>query len=183
MSITMDSRRLSPITCGTESGFSLIELMAAITLFSIIVVGFVFARNNALDQARRASDARIYRYLASYQMGILRLGFDQHGNEIEVGEDGGDFTDLGDQYADYRWTSLIEEVVAAGRTADDDDIPSLFAEDDEEFVEADEAEEGDPVTVYRVTLTIIPPDGDGESGLEIVTFKPVPPEAATEGAK
>jgi hypothetical protein len=148
------------------------------TLFSVIVVGFVYARNNAITQAGEANDIRILRYLAGYQMGYLRLGYDPDRDEYEVGDDGGDFSKLGERYAGYRWESTIEEMIVAGRADDDEEGEYLFEDEEEE--EEDEEEQGDPVKLYRITLRVYHEDdiaeGDTEPGLRIVTFKPVPPE-------
>ena len=60
---------------GAQAGFSLLELLAAMALFAIIVVGFVQARNRAMEQAGDAKRERILRFLAGYQMGYVRLGW------------------------------------------------------------------------------------------------------------
>jgi prepilin-type N-terminal cleavage/methylation domain-containing protein len=166
-----------PARPAPAGGFTLLELLAAITLFSLIVVGFVSARNNAIDQAGRANDARILRYLAGHQMGRLRLGVNEKGDPYEVGEDGGDFADLGDAFAQYTWHVLIEEVIAAGRDADDE-IPSLFEEDEADLTDEEKAKEGEPIKVLRVTLTVTPPEATEEEALTLVTFRPPPQEKA-----
>jgi hypothetical protein len=161
-----------------ERGLSLLELLAAIALFSVTILMFVSMRNDAVIQASDANDLRILRYLAEYQIGELRLGYDAEKNEFETGEIGGTFEHLGAQYAGYRWTALIEEVVAAG-TSTDDEIPNLFpADEDDEYGETAE-EESKPVTVVRITLHVKPEDAsEEEEGVEIVTFKPASPEDA-----
>jgi len=165
-----------------ERGFSLIELLVAITLISLIVVGGIYSQKNSIRQVGEARDTRVLRYLASYQIGLLRFGYDPSGKEYEIGDDGGDFSDLGDRYADYTWSSVIEEVVAAGPVDENGDVPSLFGDEDDEdeYDSGDEEEKGEAVHVYRITLTIIPPNGSEEDGMKIVTFKPVPPEAEGE---
>lgn len=169
-----------------EEGFSLLELLAAMTLFSMIVVGFVFARNHAIAQAGEANDLRILRHLAGYQMGYLRLGYDHQRNEFEIGDDGGDFSHLGEKYESYLWTVNIEEMIVAGRAGDDDDGEYLF-EDSEDVEEEVDAEEGDPVTVLRITLRVYHGDDYAEEGVEpglqIVTFKPMPPEESETPAE
>jgi prepilin-type N-terminal cleavage/methylation domain-containing protein len=162
-----------------ESGFSLLELMAAITIFSLIVVGFVQARNRSIDQAGQANDTRLLRYLASHQMGHLLLGFDPGGNEYEVGEHGGSFGELDERYASFVWSASIEEFVVAGQS-EDDDIPSLFSDEDDEFVEEEEEEEpGEPVLIHRITLEVR--HEDAQEGIKLTTFKTPPAKGDEEG--
>jgi prepilin-type N-terminal cleavage/methylation domain-containing protein len=171
---------MRPLPNDGERGLSLIELLAAIALFSIVVVSFVHLRNNAIVQASDANDLRILRYLAEYQIGELRLGYDAEKNKIETGDVGGNFENLGPDYEAYEWSAQIEELVAAG-TSDDDEIPDLFQSDDEEDFEEADSEPGKPVTVIRITLVVRPVDAAEEDGVTIVTFKPAPPEEQEGG--
>jgi prepilin-type N-terminal cleavage/methylation domain-containing protein len=163
-----------------QAGFTLLELLAAITLFALIVVGFSFATKRAFDQAGRANDARILRYLAGYQMGYLRLGVNPSGDEYDLGEDGGDFGELDAAYANYTWSVNIEEVVVAGQDLDDE-VPNLFEDEEDPLDEDEEEEEGEPIKLLRITLIVTPPEGTEEESLTLVTFKPLPREAEGEG--
>ena len=166
------------VTRPSEAAFSLLELLAAITIFGIIVVGFVYVRYDAVEQAEGANRDRILRFLAGHQIGYLRLGFDANRNEFEIGEQGGDFEKLGEEYDAYRWSANIEEVVVAGKSEDDDVLPLFESED--EFEDEEEESDTKPVILLRISLRVYREDDGEEGGLSIVTFAPSAEEPAGE---
>jgi prepilin-type N-terminal cleavage/methylation domain-containing protein len=168
-----------------RAGFSLIELLAAITLFGVLVVGFVSIRWHAVTQARDANRDRILRFLAGHQIGYLRLGVDESRNEFDTDAPSGDFSLLADElgeeaYASFVWSAEVVEVVVAG-TSEDDDVVPLF--EDEDLDDEDEEEsDAKPVILRRITLKVRHRDDEDENaGLTVVTFAPRIEEEAAEG--
>ena len=143
-----------------ERGFSLIEIMAAVTIFSVIVLSFVKLRENSYEMAFEANRTRIMRYLAAHQLGRLELGIQEDGTPYDFTSgdwaESGDFSEIGEEYETYFWTATVREVYVVGvdseSTERDDDAEVLFEND----TVGEPAGEGapEPVKLYRIRLAV-----------------------------
>jgi type II secretory pathway pseudopilin PulG len=159
------------------TGFTLLELVASITLFSFIVISVLADREKSI---RMSGDARIVqtvRYLAAAKLDEVRHDPEQFGDS-----DSGDFEEFQSDWQDfsaYSWEMRIEEKVAAGNS-DDSEADYLFAEDEDAPPPATPAGEPlKPKLVRQLTFTVrYEPEGNfrPDLSLSIVTYLPPGPE-------
>ncbi len=142
-----------------ESGFSLLEIMAAVTIFSVIVIAFVHLREDASELAWEANRTRIMKYLAGRQMGRLQLGIQEDGTPFDFtsGEwtESGDFSEVDEKYSEYYWSATVNEVYAVGidsESTDVDDAEILFKDDSVGQPAGEGAPE--PIKLYRIRLAV-----------------------------
>jgi len=166
---------------GAQEGFTLLELVIAITLFAFIIVQVLADREKSIAMSGEARIIQTVRYLAASKIDEVRYDPERYGES-----DSGDFTDLDPDeptYADYSWDLEIKKVVAVG-TSEDSDTNYMF-EDDEDVEPATDSE-GNPLEpryVRKVTLTVnYAPGGEvrPELSIRIVTYIPPGPEDEEE---
>ena len=176
-------RRAGLPPCGNHrrAGFTLLELVAAMALFSFIVVMVLADREKSIEMSGDARIMQTVRNLAAAKIDQIR----HDPAQFDEG-DQGDFEDYGSDWQDfsaYTWELEIEEVIAAG-SSDEAEADYLFSEDDDEDAPVDKDGEAlDPRYVRKLTFTVrFEPEGDyrPELSLKIVTFLP-PEEKAEEG--
>ena len=166
-----------------ERGLTLLEVVVALLLFSIMSVMMLGGHGRAADASLKAEIARDMAELLSLRLNLVAL---QH-DEYEDGDEGGfpqsrastrlvDEEEIfGDLYEGYRWSVEIQETIASGAggavsVGGGDPRNLLFDEegtgaaDDEEEAEV-EVEEVDRMLFIRVT--VYPPNYDeSEADLE-----------------
>jgi general secretion pathway protein I len=169
-----------PRASGT-GGFTLLELVLALTIFALIVVNVLADREKSIRIAGEAEVMQTVRYLAQSKIDEIRHDPSQYGDS-----DSGDFTDDDLQtdwqrYDFYTWSVEIERMVAVGTAADDQDATYLF--DDDKDATPPQSADGKaipPRYVRRVKLTVnYAPAGEPLPSLSIliVTFIPDDAEA------
>jgi len=162
---------------GREGGFTLLELVVAITLFAFIIVQVLADREDSIAMSGEAKVIQTVRYLALSKIDEVRYDPERFGEG-----DSGDFTDLDPDersYEDYTWDLEIKKVVAVG--ASEDSGESYLFEDDEDTDPVTDSE-GNPVEpryVRKMILTVsYAPRGEVQADLSIriVTYLPPGPE-------
>ncbi|MCU0727784.1 MAG: prepilin-type N-terminal cleavage/methylation domain-containing protein [Planctomycetes bacterium] len=161
------------------AGFTLLELVAAISLFALIIV-YVLADRE--DSIRMSADARLIQtvqYLAAAKIDEIRHDPDAYGES-----EGGDFEDLENdwqKFTDFSWELETERVVVIGKS-DDRDATHLFPEDeDEEVPEAGEGRKVSTRFLRRITFTVrYTPEGEVRDDLGLVIRTFLPPAAEDE---
>lgn len=168
-----------------QRGFTLLELIAAVALFTLVVTLVLDSTTTSAEKAISAAQARTLRYLAEYKLSEL-LVFERQTTDFYDGS--GDFKDLGEEFEDYEWEYTGRDVVVFG-TKTDDQADYYFEEDASAAEEDEENEaagqqpqqnEGSEEKLYELTLTVKAPaeEGEGDS-LKVVTLLPIP---ATQAA-
>lgn len=164
----------APRAAAGESGFSLLELVVALSIFAIIVVNVLADREKSIHIAADANVIQTVRYLAQSKMDEIRHTIDDLSEN-----DGGDFSDLNTDWQDfsaYTWELEVARLVAIGAGESSDEY--LFTEDEEESNFApsgDDEEELAARYVRRLTLTVrFEPNDEPRPDLSIriVTFVP-----------
>lgn len=156
-------------------GFTLLELMAAIALFSLTVTLTLESITNSADQALRAANARTLNYLAEYKIG--ELAYMEKETFAATEGDGGFDEELGDEYEgwEYSWKT---RVLAVFGTVDQGSkiVDGYYWDEDRK--EAEETSNdgtrettgpsttpgGPAFTVLEVTLTVRAPAEDEDDG-------------------
>jgi prepilin-type N-terminal cleavage/methylation domain-containing protein len=157
-----------------ESGFTLIELVAAIALFAFIVIEVLADRE---DSIRISADARVIqtvRYLAAAKMDEIAVFPDK----FEESQSGA-FDDLDEEaphqdFTSYTWDLEIERVLAIG--SGDGDAEKLFEADDSASYPTDgEGNDLQSRYVRRIVLTVrFEPNGEfqPELSMKLQTYLP-----------
>jgi len=152
-------------------GFSLLELMAAVTIFLIIAAASMTITDSAADRALEARQARELRFLAEYRLEEIKV-FEQEYDDILEGS----FEDVDEIYKDYEWELDIRDVVVFGQSTSEDaqyyfDEPDKN-EDDEASTTSNQPT-GQPEELRELTLRVTAPseEGNGDS-IEIVLLLP-----------
>jgi len=160
-----------------NAGFTLLELVVAITLFAFIIVHVLADREDSIKMSGEAKVIQTVRFLALAKIDEVRYDPERFGEG-----DSGDFTEFDPDepvYENYTWEVEIKKVVAVG--ASEDSGESYLFEDDEDSDPLTDSE-GDPVAaryVRKMTLTVnYAPKGDIQPDLSvrIVTYLPPGPE-------
>ncbi len=166
-------------------GFTLLELIAAITIFGFMSVMALVSMQNSTDQALDSVRARELRLLAERKMGEIQV-FEAEFDEIL---DNRNFDSYGDElYDGWEWSLFIRDVVIFG-TTNDEAAEYLFgapANNDDENTDpagtdpnanGDQEQEGETQYLRELTLTVTAPREDGGGGgsdsVTIVTFVPL----------
>ncbi|MBI1821532.1 MAG: prepilin-type N-terminal cleavage/methylation domain-containing protein [Nitrospirae bacterium] len=85
----------------SEKGFTLLEVMIALTLVAIVFVPLLALRNQNINQTAYARKVLRAEFLANEKLSTLLLE-----EKPEKGETNGDF---GDQYPDFRWVQAVSD--------------------------------------------------------------------------
>ena len=156
-----------------RAGFTLLELVLAISLFALIVVNVLADRERSIRIAGEARILQTVRYLAQSKIDEIRHDPDPYGES-----EGGDFSDLNTDWQDFSaftWELEVRRLVAVG-SGDAADADFLFPEDEtEDAVTGQDGNALDPRYVRRLTLTVrYEPDGilRPDLSIKIVTFIP-----------
>lgn len=106
-----DSRAAQP-----ESGFTLVEVMVAMTILAIVMMGFLSTRSTAMSDAIQARNWRLARSIAEEQLSKLQAGANEFRPEptpIDV-----------QGYPGFRYVVLIgEQAIAAAEADIDSSVP------------------------------------------------------------
>ena len=84
-----------------EKGFTLLEVMIALTLVAIVFVPLLALRNQNINQTAYARKVLRAEFLANEKLSALLLE-----EKPEKGETNGDF---GDKYPDFRWVQAVSD--------------------------------------------------------------------------
>ena len=85
----------------TDSGFTLLEVMIAMTLVAIVFVPLLTLRNQNIAETRYARKLLRAEFLSNEKFATLQLL-----GKPSLGEDKGDF---GEAFPDYRWEEEVSE--------------------------------------------------------------------------
>lgn len=162
---------------GHDGGFTLLELVVAITLFAFIIVQVLADREDSIAMSGEARVIQTVRYLAASKIDEIRYDPERFGES-----DSGDFTELDPEdptLENYSWDLEISKVVAIGNS-EDSDSGYLFEDDEDQDPATDsDGEPLEPRYVRKMTLTVsYAPGGDVQADLSIrvVTYLPPGPE-------
>ena len=150
-----------------ESGFTLIELVAALALFAFIIIEILADRENSIELSADARVIQTVRYLAASKM-------DEIANFPDEYEDSqsGTFDDLEEgaphqDFKSYGWELEVERVLVVG--SGDADVDRLFEDEDGgDFPTDGEGQALKARYVRRVVLTVrFEPDGEFQPALSM----------------
>jgi prepilin-type N-terminal cleavage/methylation domain-containing protein len=164
-------------------GFTLIEILAAITIFAFIAAVAMATMANAGYLSSSGVRSRQLRTLAERKLGEVLL-FESHYDDIDDG-DFGDYEDLGEEFRDWKWQLDIRDVTVFG-VSSQADAQYLFGEPtDEEKTQAtsggggnpgsasQQQKKGETQTLRELTLRVSAPAEDGsQDSVEILEFMP-----------
>ncbi len=108
----------------SQAGFTLIEVMAAVTILAIVILGFMSTRSQAMADAIQAFNWRLARSIAEEQLSKLQAGANEYKpepNAIEV-----------EDYPGFRYVVLIGDEAISRAEAE---IDSFANSDDYETTE------------------------------------------------
>ena len=162
-----------------SGGFTLLELVIALVLFSFIIVEVLADRQTSLIMSADAKTMQTVRYLAQSKIDEVRYNPDKFGERDE-----GTFEDLNTEWQTFEhfvWEVEITRVVVIGQ-GDQLDDEHLFEDQADDLSEPPEDAEGNPVSpryVRRLTLTVrflVDHEPKPELSIRIVTYIPPGPE-------
>jgi len=165
-----------------ESGFTLLELVAALALFAFIILEILADREDSIHMSGDARVIQTVRYLAAAKM-------DEIANFPDLFDDSqsGGFDELDEEapyqdFSSYSWDLEVERVLAVG--AGDGDGERLFEDEDSEDMPTD-AEGNDLPARYvrRIILTVrFEPNGEFKPDLSVKlqTYLPDPEQNEEE---
>ncbi len=150
-----------------ESGFTLLELVAALALFAFIIIEILADREDSIELSADARVIQTVRYLAAAKM-------DEIANFPDKFEDSqsGTFDELDEEapyqdFKSYAWEMEVERVLAVG--AGDSNTDRLFNDEDEGDFPSDA--EGNALAsryVRRVVLIVrFEPNGEFDPALSV----------------
>ena len=157
-----------------ESGFTLLEIVAALALFAFIVIEVLADREASIHLSGDARVIQTVRYLAAAKMDEV-ANFPDRFDDSQSGA----FDDLDEEapyqdFSSYTWDLEVERVLAIG--AGDGDAEKLFEGDDTESYPTDtEGNDLQSRYVRRVVLTVrFEPNGEfqPELSVKLQTFLP-----------
>jgi type II secretory pathway pseudopilin PulG len=171
-------------------GFTLLEIVAAMLIFFLMVTFALWAMSDSYDQSRAAEDARVLRMLAERKLGEIAV-FERH-HDVQGN---GRFDDLPDEirdvYQDWEWESEVRDVTVFG-TQTDPNADYLFeSPSTTDAASADASggtaqqtqKKGDTQMLREIVLRVKAPAEEGEGEMvEIVTYLPQVPQKTAGGA-
>jgi len=161
-----------------HAGFTLLEVLVAVAIFSMGAVTVLAVQTNAYREYRAARDIGTARYLLQKMMGELYVSPDAY----EDGEEGEFEDEPDDVRMRFTWSVRIEEIFLIGGDDDEEDEAITRRARRREGREGGEGtgtgggfgdEEEEPeVSVWRVTAFVHYPGFRGEKHLSATTFFP-----------
>ena len=154
-----------------QAGFSLLELMAAVTIFLLIAATTMQIADHASDKAISARASRELRFLAEYRLEEIKIFEGDYDDILQ-----GSFDDVDDIYKDFEWELDIRDVVVFGQSSSED-AQYYFEEPDNEESSTtgpNQPPSGEPQELRELTLRVTAPtDGGGQGdSIEIVLLLP-----------
>ena len=169
-------------------GFTLLELLAAFAIFSLMASAALVNLDRSTDLALTSIRARELRSLAERKLGEIQV-FEKEFDDIYDNERFDD--NYGEQWEGWEWSLFIRDVVIFGET-NDEAAEYLFGAPDEDDEDEDPAAAGDAQQkgetqfLRELTLTVRAPTGDDSGGSDesvtIVTFLPLVDHGPTGAA-
>ena len=161
-----------------QAGFTLLELVLAITLFAFIIVEVLADRETSIKMSADARMIQMVRYLAQSKIDEIRHDPSQFNDT-----DSGDFSELDPEdpiYERFTWSMEMRQLVAVGASEESAD-EYLFPEDEDAEPTASSAEGEGPGAYYvrRLTVIVAYEAGDVERpdlSIKIVTYIPAEEE-------
>lgn len=157
-----------------ESGFTLLELVAALALFAFIIIEILADREDSIELSADARVIQTVRYLAAAKMDEI-ANFPDKFEESQSGA----FDELDEKapyqdFSSYSWELEVERVLAVG--SGDSDAERLFDDEDEgDFPTDAEGNDLQARYVRRIVLTVrFEPNGEfnPELSVKLQTYLP-----------
>ena len=145
-----------------RGGFTLIEVMAAVAILSIALMSLLRANNQTLLLKAHAQDITTATLLAQGRLADLRIDPDSIEDESE-----GDF---GEEIPYWRWTLTKEEVDIPFDYASLPPIQTVSSLESGDGADASGPDRENVPVLYKLTLTVLWPDGASEGKLVIVEY-------------
>lgn len=149
-----------------ERGFTLIEVMAAVAILAIALLSLLRANNQTIYLKAHARDITTATLLAQERLALLHLD----PNALEEESEG----DFGDRFPAWRWTVTAEEVATPFDYAGLDPVQAVSGTEPPAEGSAQPRPSGsgqeESETLYKLTLTVLWPDGVSEGALSIVEY-------------
>jgi prepilin-type N-terminal cleavage/methylation domain-containing protein len=172
-----------------QRGFTLLEIMAATIIFAGIAVIALATMADAAYLTTRARTARELRLLAEYKLGEV-LVFEEEFDQSALSQ--GDFRELGDRYAAWKWRLDLRDVTVFGVAAGKDAEYLFEAPSEEEQQQTPPptgappgaaAKQGEMQALRELVLTVTADSEDGQpDSIEIVLYAPLAKAAAAAAA-
>ncbi len=147
-------------------GFTLIEVMAAVVILAIALLSLLRANNQTIYLKAHARDLTTATLLAQERLAEFRLDPDSLEEESE-----GDF---GDRFPYWRWIVMKEEVETPFNYSDLDSIQTVSGApiSEQRSAQPQQSRLGQEKlsTLYKLTLTVLWPEGVSEGALSIVEY-------------
>jgi prepilin-type N-terminal cleavage/methylation domain-containing protein len=156
-----------------ESGFTLLELVIAITLFAFIIVQVLADREDSIQMSADARVIQTVRYLALSKIDEIRYDPEHFGES-----NSGDFVELDEDdpfLENFTWELEMKKVVAVGSSEDSGDSYLFEEDEDSDPVTTSDGNTVEPRYVRQLTLTVrYEPGGEPQPDLSIriVTYLP-----------
>jgi type II secretory pathway pseudopilin PulG len=99
-----------------QKGFSLVELLAILVLFSVVLVPLLFSFNNSLLENRKAMTARVSASIAEGALyAIEKISFSDYRSSLDTAQNGGDLAlELNEDECATVFTSATDIAVCDG---------------------------------------------------------------------
>lgn len=153
-------------------GFTLLEVMAAVVILAVALLSLLHANTQTIYLKAHARDITTATLLAQERLAAFRLDPDALEEESE-----GDF---GDRFPAWRWTVMKEEVDTPFDYAGLEPIQTVSGEGPSAEGSAQSRQSGsgreEGSTLYKLTLTVLWPDGVSEGALSIVEYLAIVPD-------
>ena len=153
-------------------GFTLLEVMAAVVILAIALMSLLRANNETIYLKAHARDITTATLLAQERLAAFRLDPDA----LEEENDG----DFGDRFPFWRWMVTKEEVDVPFDYSGLEPIETVGGAEPSEQGSAQPQQAGsgqeESSKIYKLTLTVLWPDGISEGALSIVEYLAIAPE-------
>jgi prepilin-type N-terminal cleavage/methylation domain-containing protein len=166
-----------------ESGFTLLELVAALALFAFIIIEILADREDSIELSADARVMQTVRYLAAAKMDEIVNFPDEYEDSQSGAFDEMDEEAPYQDFSPYTWDLEVERILVVG--SGDSEVERLF--DDEDPADFPQDGEGNNLKaryVRRVVLTVrFEPDDEFVPGLSVKlqTYLPDPEQDEEEG--
>ena len=176
-----------------SAGFTLLEVVAAMLIYFLIVTFSLWAMSDSYDQSLAAEDARVLRMLAERRLGEVAV-FERYwdGKETLSGRFDDLPDELGEAYGNWEWECEVRDVTVFG-TQSDPNADYLFespstttdpnAADAQQQQTQTPQKKGDTQMLREIVVRVKSPPEDGEEQMvELVTYLPQVPVKTAGGA-